>query len=110
MRLRATSGSSRVRISPMQSGSGSRPAMPGGCSKSGEHADRASRGKQMCGASLDEACLMTILSASTLQGADYFVLITYFVLMLGVGIYFYRQMRLMKDYFSGGNQIPWWLS
>src|SRR5207244_1663731 len=49
-------------------------------------------------------------SASTLQGADYFVLITYFVLMLGVGIYFYRQMRLMKDYFSGGNQIPWWLS
>jgi SSS family transporter len=30
--------------------------------------------------------------------------------MLGVGAYFYRQMRAMKDYFSGGNQIPWWLS
>jgi len=34
----------------------------------------------------------------------------YFVLMLGIGVYFYNRMRHMKDYFSGGNSIPWWLS
>jgi len=51
-----------------------------------------------------------ILAAGKLQGADYFVLIAYFVLMLGIGGYFYRYMRRMKDYFSGGNNIPWWLS
>lgn len=42
--------------------------------------------------------------------ADYIVLIGYFVLMLGIGAYFYRYMKGMKDYFSGGNRIPWWLS
>ncbi|HLA85073.1 MAG TPA: hypothetical protein VJL29_09780 [Thermoguttaceae bacterium] len=41
---------------------------------------------------------------------DYFMLIGYFVLMLGIGAYFYRFMRGMKVYFTGGNQIPWWLS
>ena len=44
------------------------------------------------------------------QGPDYAVLIGYLILMLGIGAYFYRAMRGMKDYFSGGNQIPWWLS
>jgi len=38
------------------------------------------------------------------------MLIGYFILMLGIGIYFYRYMHGMKDYFSGGNTIPWWLS
>ena len=41
---------------------------------------------------------------------DYWMLIGYFVLMLGIGLYFYRFMRGMKDYFSGSNTIPWWLS
>ena len=45
-----------------------------------------------------------------MQGPDYFILISYFVLMLAIGGYFYRYMRGLKDYFSGGNQIPWWLS
>lgn len=34
----------------------------------------------------------------------------YFVLMLGIGAFFYNRMRRMKDFFSGGNSIPWWLS
>jgi SSS family transporter len=51
-----------------------------------------------------------MLAASQLQHADHIVLIGYFVLMLGIGAYFYRYMRGMKDYFSGGNRIPWWLS
>ncbi len=44
------------------------------------------------------------------MGPDYFILIGYFALMLGIGAYFYRYMKGMKDYFSGGNKIPWWLS
>jgi solute:Na+ symporter, SSS family len=49
-------------------------------------------------------------SAASLQGPDYFVIVAYFVIMLGIGAYFYRYMRAMKDYFVGGNSIPWWLS
>jgi len=51
-----------------------------------------------------------ILAAGQLRFPDYFVLIGYFVLMLGIGAYFYRHIKRMKDYFSGGNCIPWWLS
>lgn len=47
---------------------------------------------------------------NTLQMPDYIVLAGYFVLMLAIGAYFYRHMRGIKDYFSGGNKIPWWLS
>jgi len=42
--------------------------------------------------------------------ADTFMVIGYLLLMLGIGGYFFRRMRRMKDYFSGGNSIPWWLS
>lgn len=45
-----------------------------------------------------------------LQGPDYFMIVGYFVLMLGIGLYFARYMQDMKAYFSGGNSIPWWLS
>ncbi|NLN93683.1 MAG: sodium/solute symporter [Candidatus Hydrogenedens sp.] len=46
----------------------------------------------------------------TLQVPDYFMIIGYFVLMLIIGLYFYRSMRNVKEYFSGGNSIPWWMS
>lgn len=45
-----------------------------------------------------------------LRFPDYFMIIGYFILMLIIGMYFYRSMRGIKDYFSGGNNIPWWLS
>lgn len=48
--------------------------------------------------------------SKSLQGPDYFLLIGYFVLMLGIGLYFFRYMRGMKVFFTGGNKIPWWLS
>ncbi len=51
-----------------------------------------------------------ILAAAKLQNPDYFILVAYFVLMLGIGAYFYRHMKGMREYFSGGNRIPWWLS
>ena len=51
-----------------------------------------------------------ILAAGTLKFPDKFILVGYFLLMLGIGAYFYRHMRGMKDYFTGANMIPWWLS
>lgn len=51
-----------------------------------------------------------VLAVNQLKSPDYIVLAGYFALMLGIGIYFYRHMKGMKDYFSGGNSIPWWLS
>jgi len=53
---------------------------------------------------------MTLLAAGVLTGPDYFIVAGYFAVMLGIGAYFYRFMRGFKDYFSGGNRIPWWLS
>ncbi len=49
-------------------------------------------------------------SQNALQFPDYAVLVCYFLLMLGIGIYFFRFMRGIKDYFTGGNNISWWLS
>ncbi len=51
-----------------------------------------------------------LAAAKPLHPADWTVLIGYFAVMLGIGAYFYRHMRGMKDYFSGGNQVPWWLA
>ncbi len=45
-----------------------------------------------------------------LKVPDYFMIIGYFVLMLAIGLYFYRSMKGIKEYFSGSNNIPWWLS
>lgn len=53
---------------------------------------------------------MDNIGHGSLGTADYIVLVGYFILMLGIGVYFYRHMKGMSDYFSGGNRIPWWLS
>ena len=47
---------------------------------------------------------------TTLTGPDIFILVGYFLLMMVIGLFFYRKMKAVKDYFSGGNNIPWWLS
>jgi solute:Na+ symporter, SSS family len=41
---------------------------------------------------------------------DYVVLAAYFVILIGIGFYFSKMMKGGKDYFSGGNKIPWWAS
>ncbi len=46
----------------------------------------------------------------TPQLVDYIVIGMYFILMLGIGFYFFRRMKDTKDYFAGGNKIPWWTS
>lgn len=52
---------------------------------------------------------MTLLAAAV-GVPDYVMIVGYFVIMLGIGFYFYRFMRGMKAYFTGNNRIPWWLS
>ncbi|HOD52218.1 MAG TPA: hypothetical protein PLJ71_20230 [Candidatus Hydrogenedentes bacterium] len=42
--------------------------------------------------------------------ADYLILTGFFVIMLGIGIYFSGKMRDLKDFFCGGNKVPWWVS
>lgn len=45
-----------------------------------------------------------------LQVADQIVVIGYFALLALVGLYFWKRMRQASDFFTGGNQIPWWLA
>ncbi len=45
-----------------------------------------------------------------LPAVDYLVIGIYFVLMLAIGFYFSRFMKGGKDFFVGGNLIPWWVS
>ena len=45
-----------------------------------------------------------------LTASDYLVVIGYFVLVLWIGIWFRNRLVTLKDYFAGGNQIPWWMA
>ena len=49
-------------------------------------------------------------AAAGLSAADWITIAGYFFIMAAIGVFFYGKMRRMKDYFSGGNAIPWWLS
>lgn len=42
--------------------------------------------------------------------ADYLVIVGYFVLVLWIGLWFRRRLMNTRDYFAGGNQIPWWMA
>jgi SSS family solute:Na+ symporter len=41
---------------------------------------------------------------------DYIVVGAYFLFMLAIGLYFMRFNKGAKEYFAGGNMIPWWAS
>ncbi|MEO6964623.1 MAG: hypothetical protein ABI076_01835, partial [Acidobacteriaceae bacterium] len=45
-----------------------------------------------------------------LAASDYLVIVSYFVLVLWIGIWFRNRLGTMKGYFAGGNQIPWWMA
>lgn len=45
-----------------------------------------------------------------LQTADHIIIIGYFVLLMIIGVYFWRRMKHVRDFFTGGNAIPWWLA
>jgi SSS family solute:Na+ symporter len=45
-----------------------------------------------------------------LTAADYVVIIGYFALVAGVGLWIKRTQATTSDYFAGGHQIPWWMA
>jgi len=45
-----------------------------------------------------------------LTPSDYLVVGGYFVLVLWIGLWFRNRLSAVKDYFAGGNQIPWWMA
>lgn len=46
---------------------------------------------------------------NTINLLDIAVVVFYMGLMLAIGLYFKRYMKAAKDYFAGGNLIPWWV-
>lgn len=45
-----------------------------------------------------------------LSAPDYLVVAGYFVIVLWIGFYFKNRLAAARDYFAGGNQVPWWLA
>lgn len=45
-----------------------------------------------------------------LSAPDYLVVVGYFIIVLWIGFYFRNRLAAARDYFAGGNQIPWWLA
>ncbi len=41
---------------------------------------------------------------------DYLVILSYFIVVVGVGLASARYIRKAKDYFAAGNVMPWWLA
>ncbi len=47
---------------------------------------------------------------SQLYAPDYIVIGGFFASMIAIGFYFAGRMKNTRDYFSGGKNIPWWIS
>ena len=45
-----------------------------------------------------------------LHTADHIIIAGYFLLLTLIGVYFWRKMKHVRDFFTGGNAIPWWLA
>jgi SSS family solute:Na+ symporter len=45
-----------------------------------------------------------------LHTADHIIIAGYFLLLMLIGVYFWRRMKHVRDFFTGGNAIPWWLA
>jgi solute:Na+ symporter, SSS family len=41
---------------------------------------------------------------------DMIIIFTYFLIIMGIGLYFMRVNKGGKEYFTGGSMIPWWMS
>ncbi|WP_220473610.1 sodium:solute symporter family transporter [Flagellimonas taeanensis] len=47
-------------------------------------------------------------SKGTFGYLNYMVLGLYFIVLLGIGIYFSTKQKTTDDYFKGGGRVPWW--
>ncbi|MDX9867495.1 MAG: hypothetical protein RBT78_06180 [Kiritimatiellia bacterium] len=50
------------------------------------------------------------MQANGLAFADYAVVVSFFTVMISVGVFFGRGQKSMSQFFGGGKQVPWWLS
>ncbi|MFA7172199.1 MAG: hypothetical protein WC340_02085 [Kiritimatiellia bacterium] len=50
------------------------------------------------------------MSESGIALADYAVVVSFFVVMISVGVFFGRKQKSVTQFFGGGKQVPWWLS
>lgn len=50
------------------------------------------------------------MSDSGIAFADYAVVVSFFIVMISVGVFFGRKQRSVTQFFGGGKQVPWWLS
>jgi len=51
-----------------------------------------------------------MLSSGNLQIYDYIIVFGSFVIILGISFYFSKRMKILKDFFAAGGNVPWWLS
>jgi len=45
-----------------------------------------------------------------MQPIDYIVIVVFFILLIGIGIYSYFKVSSSADFFTAGGKLPWWLS
>ena len=45
-----------------------------------------------------------------LHTGDHIIIVGYFALLTVIGLYFWKRMKHVRDFFTGGNAIPWWLA
>jgi len=50
------------------------------------------------------------MTSFRLSAPDYLVIAGYFVIVVWIGFYFRHRLEATRDFFAGGNQIPWWLA
>lgn len=48
--------------------------------------------------------------STALDPVDWIVVVGYFVIMIGIGLYFARFQASAREYFAGRNRIPWWVA
>ena len=48
-------------------------------------------------------------TASQLSALDFGVIVAYFAVVLGVGLFMGRFVKNSGDFFSGGKRVPWWM-
>jgi solute:Na+ symporter, SSS family len=46
----------------------------------------------------------------SVNGFDIAIIFTYFLIIMGIGLFFMKVNKGGKEYFTGGNMIPWWMS
>ncbi|GMW00368.1 MAG: hypothetical protein AMXMBFR84_15050 [Candidatus Hydrogenedentota bacterium] len=47
---------------------------------------------------------------SGLAAADYTILAGFFIVLLAIGLFYSGRMSTLRDFFSGGRHVPWWLA